>query len=411
MTEQPRRPQEEEMRTGSNIWPGAVLVMILALVGPAQGEYTCGDVNGDGNPPDIADVVYFVDWAARGGSPPPVLDAANVAGCQGVDFQDLAWLTRWVFIGDFPSTNCDDQSECLPVESGAIILDEVYGELGGPGIAIGQVRFELRYAAMGTAPIRAMANGFRIYSPDGAEWDVPTVIIEDRVSLEEGFELVVEDTSIRSATVCEDTIGLSTATLANDYGIPPDFNETVIRIDFWLSGEAGTHICLDTCWYPNAGTWLWTSADQRWTPSWDGPYCWELAACVNMPGDSDCDGYPDSVDNCPQNYGQYPDIDGDGYGSFCDNCPEVYNPDQEDNDGDGVGNECCCALRGDMDGNGTAADVSDLVYLVTWMFQSGPLLPCPQHADVDNSGALDVTDLVYVATFMFGSGPAPVPCP
>lgn len=397
------------MRTRSNIWLGAVLMM-LALAIPTQAQYVCGDVNSDGSGPDLADLVYFIQWVVEGGPPPPILDAANVAGCQGIDFQDLAWLARWVVVGDFPPTNCDDQSECPPGESGAIILDEVIGELGGPGIT-SSVVFELRYSAMGTGPIRAMANGFRIYSPDGAEWTVPTVVIEDMYGMQEGFDLFVSDTSIRAATVCEDTIGFSAATFFYDSGIPPDFDETVISFCFELTGEVGTHICLDTCWYPNAGTWLWTSADQRWAPSWSGPYCWEVAQCFNTPGDRDCDGYPDSVDNCPRNYGQYPDSDNDGYGSYCDNCPDVYNPSQGDNDGDGVGNECCCTLRGDIDGNGTPADVSDLVYHVSWMFQNGPLIPCPQHADVDNSGGVDVADLVYLTAYMFGSGPAPVPCP
>jgi hypothetical protein len=34
------------------------------------------------------------------------------------------------------------------------------------------------------------------------------------------------------------------------------------------------------------------------------------------------------------------DGDGDGVGDPCDNCPDVYNPGQEDGDGDGVGDVC-----------------------------------------------------------------------
>jgi hypothetical protein len=70
--------------------------------------------------------------------------------------------------------------------------------------------------------------------------------------------------------------------------------------------------------------------------------------------DVDCDGVPDSEDNCPnkQNTDQR-DTDGDGDGDACDpdddgdgipdaedNCPLDYNPGQEDRDGDGIGDAC-----------------------------------------------------------------------
>ncbi len=57
--------------------------------------------------------------------------------------------------------------------------------------------------------------------------------------------------------------------------------------------------------------------------------------------DTDLDGVPDCLDNCPgtNNAGQT-DLDGDGIGDPCDNCPWVNNPDQLDTDGDGVGEVC-----------------------------------------------------------------------
>nr|MBN2278639.1 FG-GAP repeat protein [candidate division Zixibacteria bacterium] len=58
-------------------------------------------------------------------------------------------------------------------------------------------------------------------------------------------------------------------------------------------------------------------------------------------GDDDCDGYANDIDICI-------DSDGDGFGdpdapeSVCppDNCPDIYNPDQADIDGDGIGDAC-----------------------------------------------------------------------
>jgi hypothetical protein len=77
-----------------------------------------------------------------------------------------------------------------------------------------------------------------------------------------------------------------------------------------------------------------------------------LATGVNMitiqvddglppPLDSDGDGVPDSIDNCPFTFNpDQLDSDGDGIGDVCDNCPFVFNPDQGDRDVNGVGNAC-----------------------------------------------------------------------
>jgi len=43
------------------------------------------------------------------------------------------------------------------------------------------------------------------------------------------------------------------------------------------------------------------------------------------------------------------DFDGDGELNFADNCPDVINPDQEDGDGDGVGDACDNCLLANHD--------------------------------------------------------------
>ncbi len=71
-------------------------------------------------------------------------------------------------------------------------------------------------------------------------------------------------------------------------------------------------------------------------------------ACDNCPDrpngeqrDRDDDGFGDVCDNCPEdaNADQL-DGDTDGVGDVCDNCPNVFNPSQSDLDGDGVGDFC-----------------------------------------------------------------------
>jgi hypothetical protein len=73
--------------------------------------------------------------------------------------------------------------------------------------------------------------------------------------------------------------------------------------------------------------------------------------------DNDCDG---SVDNLG------PDTDLDTVADTCDNCPFISNPDQSDQDGDGVGDVCECApgeeyvtqrLMSGVDANGASLPV------------------------------------------------------
>lgn len=59
------------------------------------------------------------------------------------------------------------------------------------------------------------------------------------------------------------------------------------------------------------------------------------------PGDNDCDGVADTLDNCRSvSNSDQNDSDGDGIGNVCDDCIDFPNPDQDDSDGDGIGDVC-----------------------------------------------------------------------
>lgn len=78
----------------------------------------------------------------------------------------------------------------------------------------------------------------------------------------------------------------------------------------------------------------------------------------------------------------------------------------------------CCNNRGNVDGiigPGGPVDVSDLTYLVAYLFSGGPPPPCLEEGNVDGivgaGGPIDVADLTYLVAFLFSGGPPPPPCP
>jgi hypothetical protein len=81
--------------------------------------------------------------------------------------------------------------------------------------------------------------------------------------------------------------------------------------------------------------------------------------------DTDGDGVPDTIDNCPNTpNANQSDVDHDGKGDVCDNCVNAANADQTDSDSDGKGDACDNCVHtanpgqqdGDADGVGDICD-------------------------------------------------------
>jgi hypothetical protein len=122
-----------------------------------------------------------------------------------------------------------------------------------------------------------------------------------------------------------------------------------------------------------------------------------LVLCLDTDPDGDGDGVCDSADNCPAAANpEQDDLDGDEIGDACDdsdgdgvvdsadNCPFAPNPGQEDADGDGLGNACdICTGPGqsDCDGDGICNPIDNCVCWAN-----------PDQADGDGDGFGDTCD-------------------
>ena len=106
------------------------------------------------------------------------------------------------------------------------------------------------------------------------------------------------------------------------------------------------------------------------------------------------------------------DPDGDGIINGYDNCNDAYNPGQEDFDGDGVGDACCCLppTVGDVDQSGVV-DITDISIMVDNQFLTLTPLDCLQEGDMDLSGGVDITDISILIDNQFLTLTPLPPCP
>jgi hypothetical protein len=125
--------------------------------------------------------------------------------------------------------------------------------------------------------------------------------------------------------------------------------------------------------------------------------------------DPDGDGIGSASDNCPERYNpDQLDDDDDGVGNICDNCPDIPNADQADSDGDGTG-DVCEFICGDADGNG-AVNIVDVMYIIEYIYLSGPAPVILHSADVDHSGEINLLDICRLFVYLYKGG-APPNCP
>ncbi|MCK4461481.1 MAG: hypothetical protein KAW46_06730, partial [candidate division Zixibacteria bacterium] len=115
-----------------------------------------------------------------------------------------------------------------------------------------------------------MANGFRIYSPEGAVWQVPTVSSE----IGDYFDLVFAINGFSVDGSGADTIGL-TGVAVTAPGVPNGYDDVVLVINTQVEeSEIGKTFCIDSSWFPPMGSWQWVTPSGTVIPEWEGPYCY-----------------------------------------------------------------------------------------------------------------------------------------
>ena len=73
--------------------------------------------------------------------------------------------------------------------------------------------------------------------------------------------------------------------------------------------------------------------------------------------------------------------------------------------------KCCDGVRGDVNDDGTDANILDLTFLVDRIFRSGPPAICTEEADVNSDGtSSNILDLTFLVDRIFRGGLAPGAC-
>ena len=172
-----------------------------------------------------------------------------------------------------------------PEADTGVSLDHVDGELSPGVIAAGQpITFYIRLNNI-WFHMQSISNGFRVYSPDGAEWGS---IAGDTISLGwEGdfggpphmFDLFF--INYGSATGSgSDTVGFSGWGSVDTY-MPEYFDEISYTITIGPIDDvyAGKTVCLDSSFFGGSGKWIWTDISTiEHRPWWHGPYCFTIVS-------------------------------------------------------------------------------------------------------------------------------------
>ena len=67
----------------------------------------------------------------------------------------------------------------------------------------------------------------------------------------------------------------------------------------------------------------------------------------------------------------------------------------------------CCDYPGDASNNGIL-NLLDLIYVINFLYKSGPAPACIDEADANGNNVLNILDVTYSINYMYKGGPAPI---
>ncbi len=183
----------------------------------------------------------------------------------------------------------------------SITVDHVDG-LAAPDAVItgGDITYHIRMSAPDNNH-KGLTNGWRIYSPTGAQWTTTAIVATDALTTSApggggDFDLIYT-VGHRSITGSDaDTVTVTAAVMLNPIGMPMGFDSVThtITIGPIDAGFTGGEICIDSSWYPS-GVWKWAGADVF--PDWGGPYCYCIGSCGGSDPVIDCPTEPFAVND------------------------------------------------------------------------------------------------------------------
>lgn len=135
--------------------------------------------------------------------------------------------------------------------------------------------------------MQGITNGFRIYSPDGAQWGS---FAADTMNFgwRDMFDSYYSIYEYSADGIGADTAGFTGISMDTLGGLPPYFDEVAYKITIGPIDDLydGKIICLDSSFYGLSGYWSWAydGGYHIYYPDWDGPHCFTIESDITFSG-------------------------------------------------------------------------------------------------------------------------------